>query len=482
MSTLAQSTLESKSARLSSSNLLLMTAVLTIVDFCVLSIAVAFGFRLWAFVNPRIPPLHPAMLLAPVSALVAFAFSGLYPGIGLTSVVHIRRTLRGVTLTYLLLTAAMFLSKSWWADSRGAFFCAWILSLLLAPCGRWFCEKFLSGNSWWGAPVLLVGAGETAQAIVRSLRDNQCLGYRPVACVDDMLVPVSAVEGVPVVGSLAEAPYWANVYRTNYAIVALPGMSRDALNGYLRLWCKVFPKIIIVPDLAGVASLWTEPRDLGGLLGLEMQQKLLNGFNWRLKRLLDLIVSSVAIFLTIPFVLLCAAWVCATSPGPALYFQEREGRNGRIIRVWKLRTMYVEAEQMLQKHLAEDAQARTEWETFCKLKRDPRVLPGIGRFLRRTSIDELPQLWNVLKGEMSLVGPRPFPIYHNERFDPEFRTLRTQVTPGLTGLWQVGPRSDGNLSVQLSLDTYYIQNWSLWLDLYIVIRTMRAIFIQEGSY
>ncbi len=437
---------------------------------------------MWAFVNPRIPPLHPAMILAPISALAAFSFSGLYPGIGVTPVVHIRRVLRGVILTYLLLTAAMFLSKSWWADSRGAFFCAWFLSLLLAPTGRWFCEKFLSGNSWWGAPVLLIGAGDTAQAIARSLHENRCLGYRPVACVDDAETPDASVEGIPIVGSLAETSYWAHVYRTKYAIVALPGMSREGLNAHLRLWCKVFPKIIIVPDLAGVASLWTEPRDLGGLLGLEMQQKLLNGFNWRLKRALDLLISGVGMLLAAPLVAFCAAWICLTSPGSALYFQEREGRNGHIIRVWKLRTMFVNAEQMLQRHLAEEPEAQKEWEMFCKLRRDPRVLPGIGRFLRRTSIDELPQLWNVFKGEMSLVGPRPFPIYHNERFHPEFRSLRTQVTPGLTGLWQVGPRSNGNLSVQLSLDTYYIQNWSLWLDLYIVIRTLRAIFIQEGSY
>ncbi len=165
-----------------------------------------------------------------------------------------------------------------------------------------------------------------------------------------------------------------------------------------------------------------------------------------------------------------------------MYIQEREGEAGRKIRVWKLRTMYPDADLMLARHLDASSEARQEWVRFFKLKQDPRILPGIGRLLRRTSLDELPQLWNVLKGEMSLVGPRPLPDYHLESFAPEFRVLRSKVPPGLTGMWQVSARSNGDIQVQEALDTYYIRNWSPWLDLHILARTVGAVLFPKGAY
>jgi lipopolysaccharide/colanic/teichoic acid biosynthesis glycosyltransferase len=239
---------------------------------------------------------------------------------------------------------------------------------------------------------------------------------------------------------------------------------------------------LIVPDLFGVASLWIAPRDLGGVLGLEIRHNLLNPMNRWVKRAMDLTISSFILLFAAPFLALAAFWTLAVSPGDPFYVQEREGKHGALIRILKLRTMYPNAEGMLDEHLAGDPEALREWNQFCKLKKDPRVLPGIGTFLRTSSLDELPQLWNILKGDMSLVGPRPFPVYHNERFDAEFRKLRTEVKPGLTGLWQVSARSDGDLEVQASLDTYYIRNWSLWLDLYILIRTAITVLGRNGAY
>jgi lipopolysaccharide/colanic/teichoic acid biosynthesis glycosyltransferase len=218
------------------------------------------------------------------------------------------------------------------------------------------------------------------------------------------------------------------------------------------------------------------------VLGLEVRQNLLIPFNRWLKRTMDLGLAVLLAIAAMPVLAVAALWIRLVSGGSALYYQVRGGEAGRTIRVWKLRTMRSGAEGLLADHLLEFPEAREEWQRYFKLKKDPRILPGIGHLLRRTSLDELPQLWNVLRGEMSLVGPRPFPNYHLEQFQPEFRSLRAKVTPGLTGLWQVSARSNGDLKSQEALDTYYIRNWSPWLDLHILARTIRAVIFSDGAY
>lgn len=454
-----------------------MAMSLLAVDLVALSMAVCGGFLFWSHINPTIPPIHPSMLLAVGFCLAAFAFLGLYPGLGKTAVEHMRSICYGTTASYLLLIFASFLFKEWWIYSRGGFLFSWLLSIVLAPVGR----NFLGTRTWWGVPTMVLGAGETARLVIHTLQTNRSLGYHPVLCLDDDPGKRNCA-GIPVAGALSEAVLFATEFRTRHAIVAMPGMQRQKLVRQLQGWSSVFHHIIVIPDLFGVASLWIQPRDLGGVLGFEIRHNLLNPLNRWVKRAVDLLLSAGGLIVSLPFFALIAIWIKAVSRGPILYRQEREGCQGRLIRVLKLRTMYPDAEQTLERHLAANPASRLEWERFCKLKRDPRILPGVGHFLRKTSLDELPQLWNILKGEMSLVGPRPFPAYHNERFLPEFRALRTQVTPGLTGLWQVTSRSDGDLEVQESLDGYYIRNWSLWLDFYVLIRTIRTVIAAHGAY
>lgn len=210
--------------------------------------------------------------------------------------------------------------------------------------------------------------------------------------------------------------------------------------------------------------------------------KQLSRWDFLAKRAIDYAIGVPLFLLSLPVIAVFAFWIKLISPGSPFYWQEREGYLGRPIRVWKLRTMYLDADKKLKELLERDPQAREEWNRFFKLKNDPRILPRIGHFLRRTSLDELPQLWNVLIGDMSLVGPRPFPSYHLDAFSYEFRILRRGVLPGITGLWQVSARSEGDLALQEVLDTFYIRNWSIWLDLYILIYTVWVVITRKGAY
>jgi lipopolysaccharide/colanic/teichoic acid biosynthesis glycosyltransferase len=167
-------------------------------------------------------------------------------------------------------------------------------------------------------------------------------------------------------------------------------------------------------------------------------------------------------------------------PSNPIFFQERIGRFGRPFKTWKFRTMMPDAERVLQRKLADDPILKEEWEANFKLRVDPRIT-RIGAFLRRTSLDELPQLINVLRGDMSLVGPRPLPRYHHNELSSQVKKLRAQVRPGVTGLWQVSGRSDiGNDGIE-KWDSYYVRNWSVWLDAVILVRTVRAVIRAEGA-
>jgi lipopolysaccharide/colanic/teichoic acid biosynthesis glycosyltransferase len=222
-------------------------------------------------------------------------------------------------------------------------------------------------------------------------------------------------------------------------------------------------------------------RDLSGILALELPQNLLLRRNRAIKQISDYVLTIPLFLVSLPVLAIAALCIKLASRGPVFYAQEREGLGHRSFRMWKLRTMYRDAEDRLEGHLAENPQYRVEWENHMKLKQDPRIIPGVGRWLRKTSIDELPQLWDVLRGKMSLIGPRPFPKYHLEKFTDQSRELRAHIRPGITGLWQIIARSDADIKVQEELDMYYIRNWSLWLDLYILVRTIPAVIKQKGA-
>ena len=452
-------------------------------DIFALVCAGFLGSQAWRMlVNMGAPPVYthfwPAIALFPVM----FATEGLYPGVGIGPVELLRRLVRGTSVIYLMLTATLFLTKGGDVQSRGGFFASWFLSILFLPLARAAVHHYFACKPWFGVPVLVLGGGDTAALLVDKLRQTPELALKPIACLDDDPRRLDYVGDVPVLGPLAMAKAIAQSANVRHAIVAMPGLPHERLLTLLEKCSVVFPHVFLIPNLMGLASIPVSPIDVGGVLALELRHNLLFPINRYLKRALDLALVVLLSPLAIVITLLSALWVFLVNPGNPFYWHEREGEDGKLFRILKLRTMYPNADELLDEYLAANPLAREEWERFCKLKEDPRVLSGVGHFLRRSSLDELPQLWNILIGQMSLVGPRPFPSYHTAQFHPAFRDLRTKVRPGLTGLWQIAARSEGDLDVQAILDTYYIRNWSLWLDIFILSRTARAVFLGKGAY
>jgi Undecaprenyl-phosphate galactose phosphotransferase WbaP len=220
-------------------------------------------------------------------------------------------------------------------------------------------------------------------------------------------------------------------------------------------------------------------RDLGGILGVEVKYNLLNPWARRTKRVFDLLGVVIGGLLISPLLLAIAVLIKLDSPGPVFYKQERPGAGGKYFCFWKFRTMHVEAGRLLSELLQSDPEARAEWKRGIKLRDDPRIT-RIGRFLRKTSLDELPQLWNVLHGEMSLVGPRPMLVEEIPKYG-EVYELYKRMRPGITGLWQVSGRSDTDYEERVTMVAYYVRNWSVWLDLVILARTVKSVFSGHGA-
>lgn len=454
-----------------------------LVDICALQISLYLGWVIRSFLTRWWPLELSSQTYFDLSlglAIVPFGYwlVRLYPGYGLTTVERLRRRVRSTFVFFLTFVSYDYLIQNG-GRSRGVLLLVFLLSMIIPPILQTLLRSYLIRANLWGMPVIVYGAGKTGTHVVTTLIKDPVLGLRPIAILDDDPEKKdSYISGVPVIGDLSYASKY--VGKIKCILLAIPGAGREFIVELSQ--CLPFWSIIIIPDLLGIQSLWVEARDLGGVVGLEIQKNLLKRQNIYIKQVMDYILGIPLFIISIPILAFFSLWIFLCSPGNPFYCQVREGKGGRKFKVWKLRTMYPHADQLLHKYLDTNANAKIEWNNYFKLKNDPRIIKGIGWLLRKTSLDELPQLWNVLRGDMSLVGPRPFPHYHLEQFNNDFRLLRRSVMPGMTGLWQVTARSNGDLAIQESLDTYYIRNWSIWMDIILLGRTFLVVLTGRGAY
>jgi len=264
------------------------------------------------------------------------------------------------------------------------------------------------------------------------------------------------------------------------AIFALPHTRREDLAPLVSQASLNFRHVMVIPNLGGITNSAVVARDFAGTLGVEIKHNLLFPWARRTKRALDLCGAVVGGLLVSPILLAIYSLIKLDSRGPAFYGHWRLGAEGKHFFCWKFRTMYADAERSLEVYLQSDPDLRAEWERNHKLRDDPRIT-SVGRLLRRTSLDELPQLWNVLRAEMSLIGPRPIVDTEVPKYKNDYK-LYARIRPGMSGLWQVGGRSDTGYEERVAIDAYYVRNWSVWLDLIILARTVKIVLRGRGAY
>ncbi|MFC4427052.1 exopolysaccharide biosynthesis polyprenyl glycosylphosphotransferase [Deinococcus navajonensis] len=412
-------------------------------------------------------------LLAATWLLGAY-LNKLLPSWGLGVVEEVRRIIGLVALVFAVTVLAIVLVGQGGDFSRLVLVLGALIACPLVLLSRYVIRHLLMRAGLWGVPTVVYGAHE---GVLAALQTTPGLGYLPVGVFDD--AARGRVLGVPVLGHLQEVELDEPV--APVAIVALPQLQREEFTLLLEGTLRSYRKVVVVSAMADLPSLWAMSVDMGGILGLELTRNLLDPTARVLKRAFDLTSVLTTALLWVPLCLLLAAGLWLETRTSPLFFQERIGEDGRRFFTWKFRTMVPNAEQVLQRHLAENDALRAEWETHFKLRVDPRITP-LGRLLRKTSLDELPQLANVLRGEMSLVGPRPLPAYHESQLLARTRQIRAQVQPGMTGLWQVSGRSSAGNEGMERWDPYYVRNWSLWLDLVILARTLKVVLLGSGAY
>ena len=323
--------------------------------------------------------------------------------------------------------------------------------------------------------VLMVGTSRAAVDLAKTVMKDHSAIYNLVGFADsdwDYQSPLPA----PLIGQLEEVPRLIDEYDINLVLIALPE-SRSRQTDKLINDLDRFPvRVYVVYDLGKLAVLKSEVESFGYWLMIGVREPMIRGSRRLVKRVFDLTASLVLLILTSPIFLLIWIAIRFDTPGPAIHRSERVGENGKLFEMLKFRSMVVGAAQLQDQSMTTDERGLPVY----KLKRDPRVT-RVGRFLRKISLDELPQLINVLKGEMSLVGPRPEQPFVVENYD-HWERERLSVPPGVTGWWQVSGRSDLPMHLNVHLDLYYVRNYSLFLDLRILLKTVFVVFTGKGAY
>lgn len=417
--------------------------------------------------------LQLSIYLIPVWIFI-YALDGLYD-------THVGRSLSGIfgrvflsnSMAILLLSLGIFFAKSQFF-SRLILIFIWIISIVLVMVGRLLIKSIQQYLLQFGISrrkVLLIGDNDTAEFVAAEIRKNSQLGLKIVGVINGEERHGSVLRHL---GSINQIESIVKKYQIDEIILAETKLSRKAISDIVQYCTNTNLSFKFIPDILAFMSLSTRSETIGSMPVLELRTIALDGWGRIIKRFFDFIFALVILIVFLPLILIVAIIQKLTSPGPVFYGHERVGKDGKLFRLYKFRSMYDKAEEKEKR--------------FWTQKDDPRITP-FGNFLRKTNIDELPQFWNILIGNMSVVGPRPEQPKFVEKFNKEIPGYfkRHRIKSGLTGWAQVnGLKGDTSIAERARYDTFYIENWSLWFDFKIIIKTigllLHEIFIGKYEY
>lgn len=429
-------------------------------------------------------PAYAIMSLALIVFGSTYILIGHYRSINVNQVEELRHLSVTTTIIFMILfTFNLLMSASIVPPLMLGL--SWLFTIVMIPLARLIIRWIGTKLGIWGEPVVVIGNGSLSRKVVAYLLKNAHCGMKPVLVVDGLdQNPQNGVNPdfpIPVTSLASETKPFARPHRdVRTAIIVAPDLPAPVCEAIARGEHYGFTNIITITNTVNTRNFGLKPVDFGGVMGFEERHYELNRFEDRLIRIFDLLLVLFALPILAPVFLLIITAIKVDSRGSVFYRQARIGKSGKPFKVLKFRTMVQNADQVLARYLQENPRFRAEWDANHKLKDDPRIT-RVGKFLRKASLDEFPQLWNVIKGEMSLVGPRPIVTDEIKRYGDRF-IYYAQVPPGLSGLWQVSGRNDTGYQERVSLDEYYVRNRSIWMNLHIIIRTILVVIRRNGAY
>lgn len=470
-----------------STRFLLTAGTLMLTDLLTMSVCFTSAIFLvgWMVGTPLTWILFPHGTAILLCYVLIGSLMKLFPATAMSPVLELRQLVYSCLMSVglLMLLNRLFATLS---DTEVVIgFIGGLAAAFMLPLSRTISRHYLSRCDWWGERAVILGAGAQGRAIYDFYRRAPQRGLRPIGLMGlqgqaSPELRSSLYSDFPYLGSADRLSRLSRRYRIRWGIVAPSGDNAMDMNQIMKIGSEL-KHLLVLPSRYLVPSLWSSARECAGVLGVHVSDQLGSPFARALKRTIDFTIALVSLVTLAPLMGVFIVLIKLRSPGPAFFGHERIGHHGKTFKAWKLRTMVPNAAAVLEQHLEQDADMRMEWMEDQKLKNDPRIIPGIGNFLRRTSLDELPQLLNVLLGEMSIVGPRPIVTSEIERYGDMY-DMYQRVLPGITGLWQVSGRNNTSYAHRVRLDSYYACNWSVWLDAYICLRTVRTILLREGAY